>query len=205
MQLSTAPWNYSPEDISTIVEEATAKKKFIVDPQCPKDAEKRPYLVRGKQSFTVTDGTLDEWGAVGHVAMDGNLASMLLGADGVLSPNMTPALPGLSEAAFASTAFGGEEAPGKSKKEKTPPALANKQVPETPAGTALLKINHWLELASVADKYKMIMETHQLSDTLPAKLGTFANTLRRQYKKVSNMVHSPNVDQFAAEDYLRVR
>ena len=72
--------------------------------------------MRGKQSFTVTDGTLDEWGAVGHVAMDGNLASMMLGADGVLSLNMTPALPGLSEsemAAFASTAFGGEEAPRK--------------------------------------------------------------------------------------------
>ena len=43
-----------------------------------------------------------------------------------------------------------------------------------------------------------------MSDTLPAKLGIFANNLRRQYNKMSNMVHSPNVDQFAAEDYLRV-
>ena len=67
-----------------------------------------------------------------------------------------------------------------------------------------MKINHWLELASVADRYKMIMETDQLSDTLPAKLGISANNLHRQHKKMSNLVHSPNVDQFAADDYLRV-
>ena len=147
LELSQAPWGYSPEEIGHVVADCTMRGKYVADAQFPQDERKRSYNVKGKTKFRATDTNSNRLAAVGKTELDGEGLCQLMGADGPLGNDETPQLPGLGDsemAAFNVLAFENSAEAGSVKKKKKVAAIKDESTTvansETPASTALMRM-----------------------------------------------------------------